>query len=188
MSVLVGLVGSAEVTMAEQSNCEHPEKSSIELAKKNQGAFMQRFMCIVVTLVLPCIIVTLVLPCIVVTLGLPSGYFSVMCEFTVRLGVWILGNNLLVFAHHLHQREKNEEITAQKIKEQTGLVRALGVANFAFVHQFACFWILREIFDPQTDNPNEGIASQFQRIFEYVVDVIAVVILIAHAPARHAPC
>ena len=173
-------VGSAEVTTP-------------ELTENQQS--LQRFMCIVVALVLPSIVVTLVLPCILLTLGLPSvsiGFFSVMCEFTVRLGMWVLGNNLLVFAHHLHQREKIEEITDQKSKEgtkpQTGLVRALGVANITFVYHFACFWTLREIIDPQTDNPNEEIASQFQRIFEYVVDVAAVVILIAHAPARHDPC
>ena len=58
--------------------------------------------------------------------------------------------------------EKIEGITAQKIKEetkpQTGLVRALGVANITFMYHFACFWTLREIIDPQTDSANEGIA------------------------------
>ena len=186
-----GSVGSAEVTTPEQSNCEYPEKSSLERTKKNQQS-LQLFMCIVVALVLPCIIVTLVLPS--VSNASSIGYFSCnwMCEFSVRLGVWILGYNLLVFAHHLHQREKIEELTDQKSKEETkgqiGLVRALGVANITFVYHFACFWTLREIIDPQTNNPNEGIASQFQQIFEYVVDVTAEVILIAHAPVRHAPC
>ena len=177
-----GSVGSAKVTTP-------------ELTENQQ--LLQRFMCIVVFLVLPCIVVALGLPS--VSTCISNGYFScdLMCKFSVRLGLWIVGYNLLVFAHHLHQRENIEEITARKrlarkiyeeTKPQIGLVRALGVANITFVYHFACFWTLREIIDPQTNNPNEGIASQFQRIFEYVVDVAAVVILIAHAPARHAPC
>ena len=107
-------------------------------------------------------------------------------SYFFRLVLYVITLNLLILMHHLHSfedktfekcvekyvrnSETSSEVTSDK---QKTLVRIIGWANFSFVYYFACFWTLREIFDPLKSD--EGTFMRCRRISSYVVDVFTTV-------------